>query len=114
MLTGKERLVTILGLGGTGKTRLAVAAAEGLLSAFEGGVWLVPLAGVRDPVALIPTIAAALGVADADVRSPEEAVARRLRAPSDAARARQLRAARGSRARRRASCSSRHRGRACW
>jgi DNA-binding SARP family transcriptional activator len=37
-LTGKERLVTILGLGGTGKTRLAAAAAEGLLSVFEGGV----------------------------------------------------------------------------
>jgi predicted ATPase/DNA-binding SARP family transcriptional activator len=80
MLTGKQRLVTILGLGGTGKTRLAVAAAEGLLSAFEGGVWLVALAGVRDPVALIPAIAAALAVADADDRSPEEAVAQRLRA----------------------------------
>ena len=80
MLTGKRRLVTILGLGGTGKTRLAVAAAEGLLSAFEGGVWLVALAGVRDPVALIPAIAAALSVADADDRSPEEAVAQRLRA----------------------------------
>jgi class 3 adenylate cyclase/DNA-binding winged helix-turn-helix (wHTH) protein len=80
MLTGNERLVTILGLGGTGKTRLAVAAADRLLSAFEGGVWLVPLAGVRDPVALIPTIAAALGVPDADGRSPEDAVAQRLRA----------------------------------
>jgi predicted ATPase/DNA-binding SARP family transcriptional activator len=80
MLTGKQRLVTILGLGGTGKTRLAVAAAEGLLSAFEGGVWLVPLAGVRDPVTLIPTIAATLGVTDADGRSPEQVVAQRLRA----------------------------------
>ena len=80
MLTGDERLVTILGLGGTGKTRLAVAASEGLLSAFEGGVWLVALAGVRDPVALIPAIAAALGVADADNRSPDHAVAHRLRA----------------------------------
>jgi predicted ATPase/class 3 adenylate cyclase len=80
LLTGKERLVTILGLGGTGKTRLAVAAAEGLLSAFEGGVWLVALAGVREPVALIPAIAAALAVADADGRSPEAAVAHRLRA----------------------------------
>jgi predicted ATPase/DNA-binding SARP family transcriptional activator len=80
LLTGRERLVTILGLGGIGKTRLAVAAAEGLLSAFAGGVWLVSLAGVRDPVGLIPAIAAALGVADADSRSPEDAVAQRLRA----------------------------------
>ena len=45
MLIGRERLVTILGFGGTGKTRLALAAAEGLLSAFEGGVWLVRARG---------------------------------------------------------------------
>ena len=77
MLTGRERLVTILGFGGTGKTRLALAAAEGLLSAFEGGVWLVALAGVREPDALLPAIAEALGV-DADERG--QAVVRRLRA----------------------------------
>ena len=79
-LTGDERLVTILGLGGTGKTRLAAAAAEGLLSAFEGGVWLVSLAGVREPGGLLPAIAAALGVDDGDGRSLDEAVAGRLRA----------------------------------
>jgi predicted ATPase len=79
-LTGDERLVTILGLGGTGKTRLAAAAAEGLLSAFEGGVWLVSLAGVREPGGLLPAIAAALGVDEGDGRSLDEAVAGRLRA----------------------------------
>ena len=48
MLSGEERLVTILGLGGTGKTRLAVAAAEGLLSAFEGvsGSWPSRASGI--------------------------------------------------------------------
>ena len=80
MLTGAERLVTILGLGGIGKTRLAVAAAEDLLSAFAGGVWLVPLAGIRDPVDLIPAIATALEVADASGLSLDDAVALRLRA----------------------------------
>ncbi|MET0810559.1 MAG: BTAD domain-containing putative transcriptional regulator, partial [Thermoleophilaceae bacterium] len=79
-LTGDERLVTIVGLGGTGKTRLAAAAAEGLLSAFEGGVWLVSLAGVREPGALVPAIGAALGVDAGDGRSLDEAVAGRLRA----------------------------------
>jgi predicted ATPase len=80
MLTGHERLVTILGFGGTGKTRLALAAAEGLLSEFEGGVWLVALAGVREPDALVPAIAAALEVGDRDGGGQGEAVARRLRA----------------------------------
>jgi predicted ATPase/DNA-binding SARP family transcriptional activator len=78
-LTGLERLVTILGVGGTGKTRLAMTAAEGLLSAFEGGVWLVLLAGVRDPGALLPAIAAALGVED-DGGPLDAAIARRLHA----------------------------------
>jgi predicted ATPase/DNA-binding SARP family transcriptional activator len=80
MLTGRERLVTILGFGGTGKTRLALAAAEGLLSAFEGGVWLVRLAGVREPDALVPAIAATLEVGDDEVGGQGEAVAGRLRA----------------------------------
>jgi predicted ATPase/DNA-binding SARP family transcriptional activator len=80
MLTGRERLVTILGFGGTGKTRVALAAAEGLLSAFEGGVWLIRLAGVREPDALLPSIAAALEVGDPEGGEQDRAVARRLRA----------------------------------
>jgi predicted ATPase len=76
MLTGEERLVTVLGIGGTGKTRLALAAAERLLAAFDGGVWLIALAGVREPAAVIPAIAAALRVTD----SSGAGVARRLRA----------------------------------
>ena len=71
LATGDERLVTLLGLGGTGKTRLAIAAGERLLSSFEGGVWLVALAGVRSPDGIVPAIAAALGVGDAaSARSP--------------------------------------------
>ena len=79
LLTGTERLVTVVGLGGTGKTRLASGAAEGLLSAFEGGVWLVSLAGVRDADAVLPAIATAIGVED-DGSPLDAAIARRLRA----------------------------------
>ena len=113
MLTGRERLVTILGLGGTGKTRLALAAAEGLLSAFEGGVWLVPLAGVRDPVALIPAIAAALEVGDAEAGGR----ARRSRggcAPVRRCSCSTTSSSSSTPRRRSRRCSSRRPDAACW
>ncbi|QIB47205.1 AfsR/SARP family transcriptional regulator [Streptomyces aureoverticillatus] len=45
-LLAETRLVTLTGPGGVGKTRLAVAAARGLLDEFGDGVWLVELAGL--------------------------------------------------------------------
>jgi predicted ATPase/DNA-binding SARP family transcriptional activator len=56
------RLLTLTGAGGTGKTRLALAVAEELISDFDDGVWLVTLAAVRDPALVPSTIAATLGV----------------------------------------------------
>ena len=47
------RLVTLTGIGGTGKTRLALEAAAGLSEDFAGAVWFVPFADIADP-ALIP------------------------------------------------------------
>ena len=47
------RLVTLVGSGGSGKTRLALHIAHQLVDMFEHGVWFVSLAGVRDP-ALVP------------------------------------------------------------
>ena len=114
MLTGRERLVTILGFGGTGKTRLALAAAEGLLSAFEGGVWLVRLAACASPTALVPAIAAAMEVGDGEDGGQGEAVARAVARPTDVARARQLRADRRGRGRRSPGCSTRRPDAACW
>jgi non-specific serine/threonine protein kinase len=61
LLAGK-RLVTIVGAGGIGKTRLALQAAAEVVDAYRDGVWLVELASIRDP-SLVPTaVAKSLGV----------------------------------------------------
>ena len=60
---GGSRLVTLTGPGGVGKTRLALAAAQGWPS--KDGVRFVPLAGVRDPGLVVPEIARVLDVATA-------------------------------------------------
>jgi predicted ATPase len=55
------RLVTVTGPGGTGKTRLALAAAEALVPERDA-VWWVDLAPVRDPTVVPRLVAAAVGV----------------------------------------------------
>ena len=55
------RLVTLVGPGGTGKTRLAVEAAGELVNEFGAGVFWIGLAPVRDPALVIDTIARTLG-----------------------------------------------------
>lgn len=57
-----SRLVTLVGPGGVGKTRLALATAVRHRDDYSGGAWLVELAGVTDPAAVVPTVASALGV----------------------------------------------------
>jgi predicted ATPase len=57
-----HRLVTLSGPGGSGKTRLALQAAAELVEEFRDGVWFVSLAALRDPKAVLPTIALTLGV----------------------------------------------------
>ncbi|HVK28873.1 MAG TPA: BTAD domain-containing putative transcriptional regulator [Nocardioides sp.] len=59
-----SRLVTVTGVGGCGKTRVALAVARAAEEHFADGVTLVPLAPLRDPTAVIPAIAHAVGVAE--------------------------------------------------
>ena len=61
LLDEKRRLLTILGLGGSGKTRLAIALGTAVRHHFPHGVTLVPLAEQGTVEAIIPAIAAALG-----------------------------------------------------
>lgn len=65
LLASREsRLVTLLGPGGVGKTRLAIEIARRLGDAFPDGVMFVGLASVKDEALVLPTVAAALGVPD--------------------------------------------------
>jgi predicted ATPase len=59
---GANRLVTLTGVGGVGKTRLALQVARRLATEFPDGVWLVELAPLGDPVALPDVVATALGI----------------------------------------------------
>ncbi|HYP20428.1 MAG TPA: diguanylate cyclase [Chloroflexia bacterium] len=57
-----ERLVTVTGPGGVGKTHLALHAASEMLDDFQDGVFFVPLATILDPELVAPGIAQVLGV----------------------------------------------------
>ena len=54
--------MTLTGVGGVGKTRLAVQVAAELAGEFPDGVWLVELAPVGDPAAVPDAVATVLGV----------------------------------------------------
>lgn len=63
-LFAKNRLVTLTGSGGVGKTRLAIQAASRLLSKFKDGVWWLELVGLNDPTLLPLEVAKTLNVSD--------------------------------------------------
>jgi predicted ATPase/serine/threonine protein kinase/Tfp pilus assembly protein PilF len=58
----KNRLVTLTGSGGIGKTRLSIQVASELLSEYPIGMWLVELAPLTDPSLVPQSVCAALGV----------------------------------------------------
>ncbi|MFJ6717400.1 ATP-binding protein [Streptomyces sp. NPDC091259] len=77
----RARLVTLLGPGGAGKTRLSQEAAEaGTVDAWPDGVWLVELAPVDDPEDVPEVVLAALGARETKLRG---AAAEELRALTD-------------------------------
>src|SRR5262249_28335274 len=61
-LVATSRLVNVTGIGGIGKTTLAIAAARELRGEFPEGVWLVELADLRDGALVADVVAAAVGV----------------------------------------------------
>ena len=70
-LLGETRLLTLVGAGGCGKTRLALqSAAAAAAELFEDGLWWVELAAVEDPGLLATTVASALGIKERPRRSP--------------------------------------------
>ena len=58
----RQRLLTIVGAGGIGKTSVALAVAEQLIPAYEHGVWLIDLAPLADPRLVPSALADALGL----------------------------------------------------
>ncbi|WP_282702680.1 LuxR C-terminal-related transcriptional regulator [Streptomyces sp. CC219B] len=62
------RLVTLIGAGGVGKTRLALKAAADHAEHAPDGVWFVPLGAVRSPAGVAGAVAAALGLPDLGIR----------------------------------------------
>jgi predicted ATPase/DNA-binding XRE family transcriptional regulator len=66
------RLVTLTGPGGVGKTRVALEVAAQLQPLFQDDLVVLPLASLRDPGLVVPTIARALGLRDAPNQSPLE------------------------------------------
>ena len=57
-----HRLVTLVGPGGIGKSRLAQAVAHGLIERWPDGVWMVELSGLFDPALVPNAVAQALGI----------------------------------------------------
>ncbi|RSN70983.1 BTAD domain-containing putative transcriptional regulator [Actinomadura sp. WAC 06369] len=73
------RLVTLTGVGGVGKTRLALRTAEQVRPSFPEGVWLADLAALTDSTLVARAVAEALGLRDQSVRSALDALADHVR-----------------------------------
>ena len=73
-----HRLVTLTGVGGVGKTRLALEVAARLADEFPDGVWVFELAAVTDPAAVPDAVAAVLGITQQPGKTVSESVAAAL------------------------------------
>ena len=63
-LLAENRLVTLIGAGGIGKTRLAIQTGQSLLNHYADGVWFVPLESLTDEDLVPQTVASLLGIAE--------------------------------------------------
>jgi predicted ATPase/DNA-binding CsgD family transcriptional regulator/Tfp pilus assembly protein PilF len=79
LITGqRNRLITVTGPGGVGKTRLVTEVVRRLDGSFPSGVWVVPLAHLRQPELVLASIATHLGIRDIDAGETLDRVAERL------------------------------------
>jgi predicted ATPase/class 3 adenylate cyclase len=77
--TTESRVVTLTGVGGVGKTRLALQVAAEMLPRFKDGAWLVELAPLRDPEGVAGAVAAVFGVTPQLELSLEQALVEFMR-----------------------------------
>src|SRR5215475_4618778 len=77
-LLAGSRLVTLTGVGGVGKTRLALRAAAGLARVFPGGEWLIRLDQLRDQALVAQAVAGTLGLQDRAGYAPAASLAEYL------------------------------------
>jgi predicted ATPase len=75
---GTDRVVSLIGPGGVGKSRLAIEVARASDDLFPDGRYFVPLEGVLEPALLLPTVAYVLGIRDTGEAALEERIARAL------------------------------------
>ncbi len=78
-LLGEARLLTVTGIGGSGKTRLAVRLAERLLQSHPDGVWFVDLSPLKEASRVVETIAVALAVVEEPGKGLLETLVHHLR-----------------------------------
>jgi predicted ATPase len=73
-LLGKSRLLTLVGMGGIGKSRLSLQLAARVMDQFPDGVWIVELAALKDPRDVALAVATVLGVTEQPGRPVKEAL----------------------------------------
>lgn len=74
----RSRLVTLTGIGGTGKTRLALQVATDLQLSLDDGAFFVPLSGLSNPDLVIPSVVQALQLPEDPALSPIEVLIRNV------------------------------------
>ena len=77
-LLAEQRLMTLVGPAGAGKTRLGLEVAARSATVFRDGVWFADLAAITDPVVIVPTLMSTIGLQPPTVGSPLDALVSHL------------------------------------